>query len=389
MPINYFYGIYILKSIVNKDKLQPPGTKTPFYFPELDAIRGLAFLMIFTLHASGLEGKLEHSYPFFNFLIHHLFYGVEIFFVLSAFLLTWLALNEKSLKNHFSLRHYFMRRILRIWPLYFLVLFVGFVIFPLLASAFSMKMTVPGFWYYATFIANFYILPQPFFLVFLWTISVEEQFYFFLGISMKFFMKYLPWIIGALYCISITFSVYSIFHGNKYYFNTLTYLFDFASGSLAAYLLFYQKGLVIFFRDLKKWQVAVFYSYLPFHFLIFYFLMSSSQGSLQDLFGLISRYFFILYSALFMIEQLVNSNRSRIFGRSRFLIFTGRISYGLYVFHGITITFIIVIFSRQFPLVPYWVLFLMTVVVNYAISWLSYKYYELPFLRLKSKWRKI
>ncbi len=273
--------------------------------------------------------------------------------------------------------------------MYYFILVLAFLIFPFLANFLHSKMTLPPPFYYVFFIANFYTIDHVFFLRFLWTISVEEQFYLLWGFCLRFFHKNLGRIIAILFLISISFSLYAIINGIKYYFNTLTYLFDFGCGALAALLIFRNSRIINWLRNLSLAGTIAFYIYLPVHFILFYFLNANTKGIAQEIAGLINRYLFIFYLALFIIEQTINISRSKILEKNRFLIFTGKISYGLYCFHGITIVTINLLVQHFKIDLPNWLTILIYFIINYLIAWVSYFYIELPFLRLKSKWRRI
>lgn len=363
--------------------------KGKLYHPELDAIRGFAFLVVFVYHASGLGQILrEGSLALYAFNKSGPL-AIETFFVLSSFLLTWLALNEVKFKGRFSIRNYFVRRILRIWPLYFVIMILGFVVVPYLAKAAGHSVTLPDKWYYLFFVANFYTLPHVYFLQFLWSISVEEQFYLIWGIFLKFFIKHIRWIALAFMIISVGFTTYRILNNVPKYFHTLNYFFDFACGAFGAYSLFYKKQIAGFFSKLKRTQTILFYLALPALIVLFYFLEQNNNPLTSDFAALLFRYCFIIYIAMFIIEQMSNPSRVRIFGKNRFLIFTGRISYGLYCFHGLNITLIGLLAPRFFPNMPGILLFATIFIINYAVAWVSYVYYELPFLKLKSRWKGV
>ena len=91
--------------------------KSKNYFPELDSIRGLSVLAVFFLHAI----HLDQGTGFFSKMVYYfhanLFLGLDVFFILSSFLLTWLGINEYKARGNFSFINYFTRRVLRIWPL--------------------------------------------------------------------------------------------------------------------------------------------------------------------------------------------------------------------------------------------------------------------------------
>jgi peptidoglycan/LPS O-acetylase OafA/YrhL len=349
----------------------------------------MSFIAIFLFHTLRINYNNFFLGDFTQYLFNNLPLAIDVFFILSSFLLTYLALNEYKKRGNFSFNNYFTRRVLRIWPLYYSILILAFILFPFLANLFHSKLALPAPLYYLFFIANFYTIDHVFFLKLLWTISVEEQFYLLWGFCLRFFHKNLNKIITLLFLISISFTLYAIFNGIKYYFNTLTYLFDFGSGALAALLIFRNKMIIKQICNLSLAGTIIFYSYLPFHFIFFYFLNNNSTGIANELAGLISRYLFILYIALFITEQMINVSRTKVFEKNRFLIFTGKISYGLYCFHGLTIITINLLVQHFNIDIRNWLIVLIYFVINYLIASLSYFYLESPFLKLKAKWRRI
>lgn len=105
--------------------------KNKFYFPALDGFRFIAFLMVFidhsippiTIAGNSILYKFHHS-GFLNF-------GVDLFFVLSAFLITKLLMIEHSIFGNFSIKDFLIRRALRIYPLYFFTLFICIIVLPI------------------------------------------------------------------------------------------------------------------------------------------------------------------------------------------------------------------------------------------------------------------
>ena len=160
------------------------GHAERFYRPELDVLRFFAFLGVFIFHAAPrtMDFYDRAGYPhWLSSLLIPTFgagaYGVDLFFALSAYLITSLLLRERAATDHLDLRGFYLRRILRIWPLY--LAFVAFAaIFALLVPGQHLPMRyvvgyslLAGNWIYV-----FYGLPASF-AVPLWTVSIEEQFY--------------------------------------------------------------------------------------------------------------------------------------------------------------------------------------------------------------------
>lgn len=148
--------------------------------PELDGLRGLAILIVIW-HNAGLTWY-RHEPGFlaelFNLSTNMGWIGVQLFFVLSGFLITGILLDGRGRPG--QLRNFYMRRALRILPLYFAVLFVAFVLLPLLNAMprWLEQDRIRQFWYW-TFLINW---AEPFIgggeaLGHFWSLAVEEQFY--------------------------------------------------------------------------------------------------------------------------------------------------------------------------------------------------------------------
>ncbi|MET0465188.1 MAG: acyltransferase [Chitinophagaceae bacterium] len=356
------------------------------YFPQLDSVRGLSFLAIFFFHAVHPDQGASLPAKLLRYYYDQLPLAIDVFFILSSFLLTWLGIKEFQKQQKVSLGKFFQRRVLRIWPLYFLFITASFLILAPLAARAGYPMTMPDPFYYYFFIANFYKAEQVFFLQILWTISVEEQFYVFLGFVLRFFFGYLKGIFITLIIISLAFTVYAYQAQISSYFHTLTYCVDFAMGGLAALLYAERSSLLAWTGRLAGLRRTVFYFWPLIQLTIFFFIQLYSES---DLLNLLNRFLFITYLCLLLIEQLDNHHRSRFLERNRFLILTGRISFGLYCFHGISITVFEQLVIQKGTVISPWLLVPVIFAFNFSIAYLSFRYLETPFLRLKDRLRVI
>ena len=160
------------------------------YFHNLDAARFIAAFAVFLLHFSN---EIKGQFPSLNesslFKLIYLFtgkggLGVNFFFVLSGFLITYLILKEYKDYNKFHLGKFLIRRTLRIWPLYFIIGLIGFVLFPLIFSDYhTLHHPLNYFFFLANFDEIWYGANDPInFLTSPWSVAVEEQFYLFWGI---------------------------------------------------------------------------------------------------------------------------------------------------------------------------------------------------------------
>src|SRR5262249_15217110 len=114
------------------DKPVTPEMGERVYFPELDGLRFIAFMMVYLFHQGvpsqilvSLIGKTAaHAF------IQNGGYGVQLFFILSGYLITRRLLREEARYGRIALRAFWVRRILRIWPLYYLIIVIGFGLLP-------------------------------------------------------------------------------------------------------------------------------------------------------------------------------------------------------------------------------------------------------------------
>ncbi len=358
------------------------------YYPQLDAIRGISVLAVFFFHAYKPTKTGFFFQDILCFLFSQMGIGLDVFFILSSFLLTYLGIKEYRANGYFSLKKYFIRRILRIWPLYFLFMFFSFIVLPIVAEHYGLRITLPPAIWYLLFISNFYLEGHVFFLRLLWTLSIEEQFYIIWGICLFFFQKKIKVIIFFLGIVSILFNFIAALNNISIYFNTITYLVDMMFGAFAAYSILQNNSLVSFVKKINGIKSIYFYLFLPFLFIIYYFGDIFLEGISNNLLAVCFKFLFIFYTSLLILDQMVNESRLVNFAKYKYLAYIGKISYGLYCFHGLIITLGTIIFSKlPFYFHPLIKAFLI-LAITFVLASISYKFIEKPFLSLKGKLTK-
>src|SRR6267154_5717074 len=150
-----------------------------FYLPELDGLRFFAFLAVFLSHVAVFSNGANETKPaiiqIFNMVGR---FGVDLFFALSAYLLTVLMIREKDKFGRLDVRAFYMRRMLRIWPLYFTWI-ATLMLTRHFWSDYSIGFFVPWNFFAGNFQASVMAISTINSLVILplWSLSVEEQFY--------------------------------------------------------------------------------------------------------------------------------------------------------------------------------------------------------------------
>lgn len=370
-------------------------TSSKFHFPHLTGMRFLAAMAVLLFHTFGLGREIwgdfseKWDFQILAKLMNKGHLGVSFFFVLSGFLLTSILLRELKIKGEINVKAFVLRRILRIWPLYFLVILFGFFVFPLLPFG---QETTHEFWRYAFFLSNIdeiiHGMNDPLnFLTATWSISVEEQFYFF----WVFVLLVLPFQKNRHFFVffGLTILLTLIFRSMHYsdertiYFHTLSVVSDFAIGGILA-LLSLQKGFKNWFKHLARWKIILFYLL---GFSVFYLETKIFQGSLFIFERIVVACFF----GFFIAEQLLASHSFFKVDSIPVLSRLGEWTYGLYLFHCVWIYYVQSIFvaNQWTTQIHHFVLYLLLIVgLSIASSFLSYRYFEQPFLNLKKRFKR-
>lgn len=360
------------------------------YFKELNSLRFIGFVGIFFGHvffSNDIEivnSKIYSTLYSYGKILG--FISIDSFFVLSSFLITWKGLEELKVTKKFQFKNFLIRRSLRIWPLYFLVILLGFLI-EFIKSYYTQNISsLPSFWSFILFILNFDIIKNGyeflFFMVFMWSISVEEQFYIFWALVLKWFQNHLLKVSLLIIIISIIFRIYFIDDSLNLNFHTVSALGNFGVGALAAIAAFRNSFLITKIRDFSKTQIVIIYLIS----LIIFIAIPSLQN--HDLFIVIQRVLFSFVFAFIILEQTYCQQSIFKLSRIKYFNFFGKISYGLYCYHGIMIT-IVLKFSDYFSESLFTSIFIFPTLIfcgTLLFSHISYKFFESKILKLKTKY---
>lgn len=350
--------------------------------PNLDVLRFFSASIVMLFHIPQLSKN--QSLPFYDGLpvFHRGSEAVFMFFTLSGFLIIRLIYQEKERKS-FSIKKFYIRRVLRIFPLYYLIVFFGLVFYNVLLPIFNIPFEI-RYDIYDT-VLLFLFSPNIFsklyepggILEILWSIGIEEQFYLFIApllyfIRVKYLFKSIL-ILLVLYFIAFHFS--ELYWLKKYQFY---YYFLFAGGLISILEI---KNKLNFLKK-TKWIsfIIVFFTVLFFFTDIF----------ITRFYWLNSLIMMILF-ALFI--NTISHNNYDLKIKNRFLNYFGKISYGIYMFHAIVMNIVVFAFMKikllqDLPesliiFLIYSLIFVLTIIISH----ISYKYFESYFLNLKRNYK--
>ncbi len=376
--------------LVNKSK----NEASPIYFKNLDGLRFFAALLVFFSHAFNLHreqwGTFSQSSTF-DFIAKTASYGhigVGIFFVLSGFLIFSLFFRELERNGQIQWKHFFVRRILRIWPLYFVVILFGFLIFPHLPWGSETKHSLLNF---SIFLSNFDEIwygaqDHLNFLTVTWSISVEEQFYYFtiiafLLIPSKYFAKILPYYFILIILSSIGFKIFHAHDERVLYYHSLSVGFYLACGGLIAYFNRDRK-LEQYFKEWSCRSVLIAQIFLL--CFVLGVVVTRKYNPLFFDYALAFAFSGILLLQTFGEETILSLDKVPFFK-----VF-GKITYGFYLYHTLILFYVANWANTYFKIntLPYFVAYLLLVfTLSILVSKFSFAYFEKYFLNLKHRFK--
>ncbi|HWL85877.1 MAG TPA: acyltransferase, partial [Polyangiaceae bacterium] len=342
-------------------------------FSSLDGLRCLSILPVIWHHSTPrpLPGILGRG-PF----------GVDLFFSISGFLITTLLLRERGQGKRISLTNFYVRRALRIFPLYYAMLALyalrGWLLLPDSPERGHFLRSLP---FYATYTSNWFVdfaVSHPVIFGFSWSLAVEEQFY-----------VVWPWVVGRsrgvlfpaafmLGAVALDLSAERGFLaswvdpaglGHRMLTGIATPI---CLGALLACALHVRTGFALFAVALgRRWSAPVLLVALA-------GLLATDGTPLFALHGVMA----LLVGAVCVrsdhgLAALLDVPAVRL---------VGVVSYGMYLFHVSAITGIKWLLPDVWREAP--VIFAMATPLTFVCAWVSYRFFEMPFLALKNRYRQ-
>lgn len=368
----------------------PASPAKRFYYPELDAIRIFLFFGVWGYHVLPREESFYTGHHLPALLasgvvaaVRAFMCSLDVFFILSAFLITELLLRERELKGKVHLRAFYVRRLLRIWPLYFFVIGIA-----CLLSGFDRSQSVG--WAYAIsfllFAGNWMMAirgaPQGVTLVPLWSVSFEEQFYLLWPLVLrKASRKTIGFIALALLAAAWSARALLLLRhtgGDPIWYNTFARLDSIACGILLALALHGRGG----FRPGLRARVA--------------FLLAGAAAwlSVGQFCGLLDRVpsflggltgypLMSLGGVAIFLAVLGAAEDGMPWLKHPWLLYFGKLSYGLYLFHMLCLRLAGDLFARHSFAFSQTATDLCALACTFLFAMVSFKWLESPFLRLK------
>jgi peptidoglycan/LPS O-acetylase OafA/YrhL len=359
------------------------------FFPGLNELRALAALCV-------ILGHIEQRKDLAGLPFHYWFpipgkLGVVLFFVLSGFLITAILINEKTSSARVNLKQFYLKRVLRIWPLYFLVVGASILVInhiaiyqvPALSEMFYRNLRTADILLLLFILPNYVHIFMPY-LTQVWSIGIEEQFYLAQPMLVKFTKSASTLIMVMI--VAVFAKEYLLFINKMVYSSVLNdiakqaeYFGCLAIGCIGALVCHAYPDLVKRLIHNKIAQSAAFMFFIASLVVI---RITNSETAID--------YRIHAITFLIMIVNAATNADSRYNLNNRALDYLGKISYGLYMYHEIGIgTAIAIVTCFRASITSYLffelIVYTISLSVTILISALSFRYFEGYFLSLKKK----
>ena len=371
------------------------------YFKGLNGLRFFAALAVILTHVELVKARCGVANLWQTKLFTELgSLGVYFFFVLSGFLITYLLFVEREKTGSVNVKNFYLRRVFRIWPLYYLTMFLGFFVYPNIQffeipnySQSFLENFWGNFWFYLFIFPNmaFSLYPSVPHIGQSWSIGVEEQFYLlwpWLIKKIKASFKAISVFIAIVLIIKVSVvllrNYYGLYTGPFAVFTrflAMSKLECMAIGGLGAYVLYYRSAIWLKYTYHKVTQIIGYLGVV--------FLLMVDYTFVQDMIHMVYSLFFLI------IIVNVSSNPKPIFSlHNSWLEQLGKISYGIYMFHFAivytTINLMAPIFEGNTDGVVFnFLAYAISIGMTVLISWMSYEFIEKRFILKKNKFSSV
>lgn len=347
------------------------------YFPRLDNLRFFAFFLVFWQHgfASSYTKPEWMNKEVFLSLTYTGGMGVQIFFVLSGFLITFLLFKEKEKNGSINIRNFYLRRILRIWPVYYVVLLLGIFLLPTIASAFHYCGSIVLDLLFLNNLNAEAVCNSPNINI-AWSVAIEEQFYLVWPLLFFLFAKNIKFLLILCVGLLVASGIYTMNYPSEAYFSTLGNVLYLMTGCAGA--IFHKEWGHQF--QIEKWfgksQIIL---VLLMTFVLVFFKSVISLWVLP---------FVYLYFIVFSIQSEIHENKLKPF------TYLGKYTYGMYMYHPMLIITVKIVFdlvgiNYLENGLAHFIMACLSLLLTILLSIFSYEFLEKKILRLKNNYSTV
>ena len=348
------------------------NTKT--YFKEMDFLRFVAAFFVVIYHFTLFYQERVNQYV--KMFMHNLGIGVDLFFIISGFLIVYLLISEKEKTKTISLYKFYIRRILRIFPLYYLIVGISYLLF-------HKSNPEIQFSKYLLFMGNFWMIKVDSWTVSvlnpLWSICIEEHFYLLIPVLLLLLpKKTFPYLFYIIILCSLFFRIYITENVENnwmsIYCHTLSKCDLLAIGGLFAY----------YFQTKKlNYNIPINLFYCTFFCLILFMIFIDSVDYTTWYYAGFRKYIFAIPMLILFYAIIIQPNKYSFIDKitnNKLINYLGKISFGLYIYHSLISEISLrIINSTSLKIV------LLNLVLTIILSSLSFELFEKQILKLKLK----
>lgn len=371
------------------------GSNSKVYFPHLDVVRFYAAFMIVIVHAyecwvgwygeigflsGGSFKELTQGGVYVDRIVRNFGIGVDVFFLISGFLITYLLLQERNTVGKIHVGKFILRRTLRIWPLYFFLIALA----PLLV--YWVDAPHPNYLANSLFLGNFETIQTetwtyPF--AHFWSICIEEHYYlvwpFIIAfVPIKRLMPVLIFLLFASISYRLLVAYYMEHPWYHLYLHTISRMDVLVIGGI---------GALLYFRKPFSLGLPRYVSVIVLGLLLTY--LSLDSGTLWNNIWMagFKKYIYLIPIAFLLVNFNFNTRFKHLLRPKSFVHYLGKVSYGIYMYHNVLLLIVMKEIMWEYQINNMYVFFGIVFALCIIIPIISYELLEKPFLKISKRFR--
>ena len=344
------------------------------YFREMDFLRFIAAFSVVIYHFTLFYQESVNQYV--KMFMHNLGIGVDLFFIISGFLIVYLLITEKEKTKTISLYKFYIRRILRIFPLYYLIVGISYLLF-------HKSNPEIQFSKYLLFMGNFWMINVDSWTAStlnpLWSICIEEHFYLLIPVLLLLLpKKTFPYLFYFIILCSLFFRIYITKNVENNWMNI--YCHTLSKCDLLAI-----GGLFAYYFQIKKfnYNIPIYLFHCTLFCLLFFMIFIDSVDYTTWFYAGFRKYIFAIPMLILFYAIIIQPNKYSFIYKitnNKLINYLGKISFGLYIYHSLISEISLRILNRTSLKIV-----LLNLILTIILSSLSFELFEKQILKLKIK----
>lgn len=369
------------------------------YFEKLDVVRFFSAILVVIYHAhqkwvanwhqlkiftvNGDQQNLNAVGKAVHTGIMNGSFGVEVFFLISGFLITYLLLKEKAASGGVNIFKFYIRRTLRIWPLYYFIILISPLLINLVGQTYSPNYMANIFFYnnFDTMVNHYWVFPLAHF----WSLCIEEHFYLVWPLIIAFVpLRHLNKVFVFLICLSVFYRAYLFLYTNEPWYPLFLSTFSRFDVLVIGAIL----GLA-HSRNPIRLNFSVMTRLSVYAVFLFFYCIDNVVVWDSLFAACFKKYFYISVATFAVLNFLFNEKPLMEFLDNKVIRYFGKVSFGIYMYGLIVLEIITEVIMKPNGINNLYFYWMCVFLFSIGVPIISYELFEKQVLKLKKRFEVV